>query len=211
MIRTGAVITADIVNSSGIPAEHFAGFAENLKSILTAGGAKFFSFYRGDSFQCYLVDTFPAYRLALKLRAAAISQAEYKTDLKIAIGIADIETPVLRINEAMEKAFVISGRALDNLQKDGRRLAIVSGNTDVNLALEAICRFTDYLFAAITPKQAEVLGLLLENRTQVDIANILGKSQPAISYHVQSMGWNEMEKLIELYDRSIKQINHTDE
>ncbi len=180
-----------------------------LEQLINANQAKFLSFYRGDSFQSYLVDPYPAYRLALRLRTAArIFENQLpgiSTDLKISIGIGGIETPVTQIKTAQGEAFLLSGRGLDELEKTGRRLIIRCGDEKVNTTLETISLFTDYLFDALTYKQAEVLQHLLNNRTQIETAKVLDKSQSTVNRHVQSLGWKQMEELLRLYNQSIQQ------
>src|SRR3712207_452401 len=98
MIVLGAVITADIVNSTAMGSIAASELRTILEQVINANQAKFLSFYRGDSFQSYLVDPYPAYRLALILRTEAKlfenQLPNIKTDLKISIGIGSIETPV---------------------------------------------------------------------------------------------------------------------
>lgn len=209
MIVLGAVITADIVNSTAMGSKAVAELRSILEQLINANQAKFLSFYRGDSFQSYLVDPYPAYRQALSLRAAARifenQLPEIKTDLKISIGIGSIETPVTQIKTAQGEAFLLSGRGLDELEKTGRRLIIRCMDEKVNTTLEVISLFTDYLFEALTYKQAEVLQHLLNNRTQIETAKVLDKSQSTINRHVQSLGWKQMEELLRLYNQSIQQ------
>lgn len=210
MIVLGAVITADIVNSTAMGSKAAGELRSILEQLINANQAKFLSFYRGDSFQSYLVDPYPAYKLALRLRTAARifenQLPDIKTDLKISIGIGSIETPVTQIKTAQGEAFLLSGRGLDELEKTGRRLIIRCGDEKVNTTLETISLFTDYLFDALTYKQAEVLQHLLNNRTQIETAKVLDKSQSTVNRHVQSLGWKQMEELLRLYNQSIQQI-----
>ena len=106
----------------------------------------------------------------------------------------------------MGKAFIISGEELEKLDSRQRRFIMRSENEEINLALEALSYFTDYLFRDLTQKQAEVLQHLLQNRTQTEIANLLDKSQSTINRHVQAMGWGEMEHLLDLYKQCIHKI-----
>lgn len=209
MVVLGAVITADIVNSTAMGSGAAGELRAILEQTINAKQAKFLSFYRGDSFQSYLVDPYPAYQLALILRTEAKlferQLPDIKTDLKISIGIGSIETPVTQIKTAQGEAFVLSGRGLDELEKTGRKLVIRTSDEKGNTALEAISLFTDYLFDSITYKQAEVLQHLLNNRTQIDTAKILDKSQSTVNKHVQSLGWRQMEELLRLYNRTIQQ------
>ncbi len=210
MIVLGAVITADIVNSTAMGSKAAGELRTILEQLINANQAKFISFYRGDSFQSYLVDPYPAYRLALILRTEAKlfenQLQNIQTDLKISIGIGSIETPVTQIKTAQGEAFLLSGRGLYELEKTGRRLIIRTGDEKVNTALEAISLFTDYLFEALTYKQAEVLQHLLNDRTQIETAKVLDKSQSTVNRHVQSLGWKQMEELLKLYNQSIQQI-----
>lgn len=209
MIVSGAVITADMVNSTALGTKAAGELANRLQELISANQAKFLSFYRGDSFQSYLVDPYPAYRLALKLRTEAklfeLEMPEVKTDLKISLGVGSIDTPVLNINNAKGEAFVLSGRGLDELEESGKRMIIRSEKPIVNIALASISLFTDYLFEKLTYKQAEVLQHLLNKRTQIEIAKVLNKSQSTINRHVQSLGWSQMEELLELYNKSVQQ------
>ena len=135
---------------------------------------------------------------------------EVETDLKISIGIGGIDTPVKNINSAMGEAFILSGRGLDEFKKTGRKFIIRSEYPAINIALESISIFTDYLFSHLTIKQVEVLKHLLNNRTQVEIAKILNKSQSTVNRHVQALGWNEMEHLLDIYHKCIQKITQPD-
>ena len=214
MIITGAVITADIVISSLLGTAYVNKLAERLKKLINTNQARLLSFYRGDSFQSYIVDPFPVYKLTLQLRSEAklfrITIPEVETDLKISIGIGGIDTPVKNINSAMGEAFILSGRGLDEFKKTGRKFIIRSEYPAINIALESISIFTDYLFSHLTIKQAEVLKHLLNNRTQVEIAKILNKSQSTVNRHVQALGWNEMEHLLDIYHKCIQKITQPD-
>ncbi len=215
MIVYGAVITADIVNSSLLGKEDINRLADRLKELINANQAKFLSFYRGDSFQCYLVDPYPAYKLALQLRTETKmflpGLSNIETDLRISLGIGGIDTPVKNISSAMGEAFILSGRGLDEIEKSGRKFNVRSENSSINIALETISLFTDYLFSDLTIKQAEVLQNLLNGCTQTEIARILKKSQSTINRHVQALGWSEMEHLLDIYQKCIQKITQPNE
>jgi len=102
-------------------------------------------------------------------------------------------------------AFVLSGTGLDALEKSGRRLLLQSTRPEERIALQSIALFVDYLFNALTGKQAEVLRLLLKGQNQSEIAKALGKSQSTINKHIQVMGWKYLEELLSLYEAEVKQ------
>lgn len=210
MIISGAVITADIVNSSLLPTGSVKWLADRLKELINSNNAKFLSFYRGDSFQSYLVDPYPAYKLAIRMRTEAkLFQKEFpdiELDLKISLGIGGIDTPVTSISSAMGEAFIISGRGLDKFEKTGERFIMKSENNEINIALETISLVTDYLFRDLTTRQAEVLQFLLADYKQIEIAKKIKKSQSTINRHVQALGWSEIEHLLDLYHQCIQKI-----
>lgn len=210
MIQQGAVITADIVNSTAMGSKGLVALSSTLENIIQDNQAKMLSFYRGDSFQSYISDPNEVFRLALLLRTGTRlfgqKNSGIVTDLKISIGIGRIETPVTPQN-AHGETFVLSGRGLDQLERSDRKLLIQSKDPGLNIALESISLFTDYLFDALTYKQAEVLQHLLMGRNQLETAALLNKSQSTINKHIQSLGWKEMEELFRLYHEIIRQIN----
>lgn len=209
MLNLTTVITADIVNSEPSWAKELG---KRLEQTIYASqpAAKVF-FYRGDSFQSYLPDPFSTYRLALKLRNEAIlfekDRPEIKTDVRISIGIGTVEQPITQLATAQGEAFLLSGRSFDELTKKEKRLHMQCSNESINIALQTISLFTDYLFQSLTMKQAEVLEHLLNHRTQTEIAKLVKKSQSTINRHVQSMGWKQIEDLLELYEQSIQLVN----
>ena len=206
-IRT--VITADIVNSEPSWGKELG---KRLEQTIYANQptAKVF-FYRGDSFQSYLPDPFSTYRVALKLRTAAKlfekDRPEIQTDVRISIGIGTVELPITQLATAQGEAFVLSGRGFDKLATSEKCLDMQCGDARTNNTLKAISLFTDYLFQALTMKQAEVLEHLLNYRTQVETAKLLKKSQSTVNRHVQSMGWKQIEGLLDLYEQSIQLLN----
>ena len=68
MINQGAAIRADIVNSISMGGGLIAELSTALENIIQDNQAKMLSFYRGDSFQCYVSDVYAAFHFALLLR-----------------------------------------------------------------------------------------------------------------------------------------------
>lgn len=209
MLNISTVITADIVNSEPSWGKELG---KRLEQTIYANqpAAKVF-FYRGDSFQSYLPDPVSTFRLVLKLRTQAKlfekDRPEVKTDVRMSIGIGAVELPITQLATAEGEAFVISGRSFDALVKGEKRMHLQSSDNKINLTLQSISLFTDYLFQSLTMKQAEVLEQLLNHRTQTETAKWLKKSQSTVNRHVQSMGWRQMEELIDLYEKSIQLLN----
>ena len=202
-----AVITADIVNSTRLKKAEEKMLTSNLSFILKSYK---FEFYRGDSFQAYIPDPKQALKVVLQVRAAAkrLSSGFSSpfTDVRASIGIGNITEPVKDLKTAKGEAFLLSGRAFDEMSKTGKRLRIQSYNEPMNLGLKIIANYADSLFSQLTTKQAAVVFELLMDHNQVETAKRLKKSQPTINRHAQSARWVEINNLIDDYQLFITQL-----
>ena len=211
MNEFSAVITADIVNSSKLNEEELAILATELIGVLKAGKAKN-HFYRGDSFHA-LCRPKHAFVLALKLRAIArvfkpVNENE-QIDIRIAIGLGDVEMPVKNLATAKGEAFILSGRELDVISKSAKRLSIRIADEKLNPGMEAISLIADNIMQKMSSKQAEVILELLNGATEIEIAGKLGKSQSTVNKLKQAAGWNELEQAIKIFSSMLATIHTT--
>jgi hypothetical protein len=195
-----AVITADIVNYTQLRNADQKKIIADLSAILK--GNKF-DFYRGDRFNVYVKNPAGALKLAVRLRVAARKYTQKthsrETDIRISIGIGQVDAPVRSLRTTGGEAFTLSGRTLDAMASSNERLTIISNNNLLNLPLKIIAYFMDYLINQLTSKQADVLTELLNGRNQTQAADHLGKSQATINQHLKSAAWNEIERLLGEY------------
>lgn len=202
----GAIITADIVNSTKLSKAEYKKLEKSLSVLLQDYPHEFF---RGDSFQVFAKSPNDALRLVLQLRAAAIkiSLEETIVDIRASIGIGSVKLPVKSLKTASGEAFVLSGRAFDKMVKE-ERLAIVCDekNKAVNLGLKLIAQFIEFIFQRLTVKQAAVVSELLMKRTQIEAAKKLKKSQATVHKHTQAAGWPQIEMLLKDYENLIQLI-----
>lgn len=203
-----AVLTADIVNSTKLK----PGIEKKLVNILGLVLAKYqFEFYRGDSFQVLVNDAAEALEVALLCRTAAIGISKNSRinlcDIRVSIGLGLVKLPVKTLATAKGTAFVLSGRAFDELLKQDVRLSIAVENGLANVAVEILSAYINALFIAMTGKQAEVIFELLNHKTQQEAAKHLKKSKSTIHQHVIAGGWNEIEKLLQQYKKIVHQLS----
>lgn len=204
----GAVITADIVNSTRLSKAETKKLMKNLLVLLQPHK---YEFFRGDSFQVYVKTPADALLLLLQMRTTAMKlPAETSmpiADIRASIGIGAVKLPLKELRTASDEAFILSGRTFDKM-KPGQRLTITCNekNYTVNLGLGVVAQFIDYLFQRLTTRQASVVAELLMNRTQTETARKLKKSQATIHKHIQSAGWPEIEKLLTEYQLLINSI-----
>jgi len=203
-----AVITGDIVNSTSLEAANEKKLMKLLQDVLITYK---FEFYRGDSFQAFQNNASEALKTALLCRTAAVSLSEDKinifTDVRISIGIAPAKLPLKKISTAKGEAFVLSGRAFDQIAKTTKRLVIVTKNPLANEGLAILADYIDDIFEGMTGKQATVIFGLLKGQTQQTVAGKLKKSKSTIHQLVNSGRWAEIEKLLQQYQNIIKHLS----
>ena len=198
-----AILTADIVNSTKITSPTEKKLLKVLQQLLAAYK---FEFYRGDSFQVYIKNPAEALRIALLCRTAAIniSQDEnFLNDIRISIGIGQVIPPIKILGNAKGQAFILSGRAFDEIVKTGKRLVISSSNALANEAFQIMSDYINAIFNGITGKQAQVIFELLQGQTQLSVASKLKKSKSTINQHVNAGRWLEVSRLLQQYENII--------
>jgi hypothetical protein len=199
-----AVITGDIVNSTRLAAAN----EKKLQRLLQQVFAPYkYEFYRGDSFQLYQKNAHHALTTALLSRTAAISvtaeNGAFTVDVRVSIGIGQVNLPVRKLGTATGEAFLLSGRTFDGMENTGQRLAITCGNAMANEGLQVIASYINAIFAGMTVKQASVIFELLQGQTQQAAALTLKKSTSTINQHTRAGRWPEIEKLLQQYKNII--------
>lgn len=203
-MTVGAVITADIVNSTRLSK---AEYKKLMKDLATIFQGQQYEFFRGDSFQVFIKSPNEALQILLRTRVTAMKLSGSSmpvADIRASIGIGQVKLPVKSFQTATGDVFILSGRAFDKMAKEERTIIVSNEkNKAVNLGLKLVSQFIDYLFQRLTFKQAGVVYELLLDRTQIETAKRLKKSQATVHKHAQAAGWPEMEKLLAEYKNLI--------
>lgn len=193
---TGAVITADIVNSTKLSGMEHKKLIKNLGVVFHDHR---YEFFRGDSFQVFIKTPGEALQVLMKARTTAMKIAGSSAptaDIRASIGIGNVKLPVSSFQTAVGDVFILSGRAFDKMTKDSRLIILCEEKyRAINSGLKVISQFIDYLFQRLTLKQAVVVYELLMEQTQIETAKKLKKSQATIHKHMVAAGWPEIEKL----------------
>jgi hypothetical protein len=205
MLMLHAVLTGDIVNSTLLDATQEKTLLKQLHSILSPHK---YEFFRGDSFQAYIKESTEALQTALLCRTAAIALPDEEksviSDVRISIGIGNVESPVRNLASAKGEAFLLSGRGLDTLGKTEGRLIIVTENKMAGLSLSVISDYINSIYKQMTTKQARVIFELLKGLTQQQVADKLNKSKSTISQHVSAGKWDEIENILDKYKNIVQ-------
>ncbi len=197
-----AVLTGDIINSKQ---GKNPDWLKNLKETLNTFGQEptQWEIYRGDSFQ---LEVTPIQALEAALFIKAHIKKEKHLDVRIAIGIGDKTYTSEQITTSNGTAFSNSGECFDRLKK--MNLAIQTPwpafDEQLNLLLElALLTINGWL-----PATATVVSVALAHQelNQKELAKALNKSQSSISEALSRAGYDELLKLINSYQKNIKQL-----
>ncbi len=211
-MKTGAVLTADIVNSSLLSPKDLDSLKADIEQEFVFSQPAV-QFYRGDSFNV-LVSTEKAMFEVAKLRAFARLKQPHKTkenvDIRIAIGIGQIDEPVLTMANGQGEAFTLSGRELDILSKSNKRLIIRCYDQKAESGLKAIAIYADYILSRLSVQQAQVFLEMLQGVSEKEAAWSLKKSQPTIHKLKKAALWDDFEQILNLYKDIVNDLKPVD-
>jgi len=195
-----AVITGDIVDFTSLNAANREALVKESKDFLQnlnpqKGSAEFF---RGDSFQLIVNNVAEAIHKSIQIRCwfkkGEWSDDKKLLDAKIAIGVGEISYLGDSVLDSDGEAFHLSGRTFDKMENSMFR--IVLPDEHINRQLEIIADLMNVIITDWTKAQAEVVFLLLENKTQQQIALELGVVQSAVNNRIRLSKWKEIERTI---------------
>jgi len=174
-----AIITGDIVNSRKLSSKIWI---DGLKKLLNTFGKNpiEWDIYRGDEFQLEVKNPEDALGVALQIKSYFKS---IKMDVRMSIGLGDMNYKAKKISESNGTAFSRSGEVFETLKKQKINLAINSGNEafddEINLMLRLSLTFMDNWLI----QSAEFVLKAIENPSlsQEEIGVKLGINQAAVS------------------------------
>lgn len=213
-----AVLTGDVIGSTKLAqrtplttlfAEAFATLTRR-KVVLRP-----FEVFRGDSFQG-LVRADSSLWAATLIRARMRAHGEgtgsrrSAVDARIAIGIGQVDRPQRRVATSDGEAFRLSGRLLETLGhgRHQRRLAVEMapalvarhGATVVAMLDELMRRYDAIVSGWTVPAAASIVAQWSVERTQAEIADELGISQPAVSQRLRAANADEARRILKLFE-----------
>jgi hypothetical protein len=193
------ILTGDITGFTRIEPEKREALIQSTKKVFAgwfAEGRAEFS--RGDSFQLMFDEIEPALKRCIQLRCwfkkSYTDKQKTVLDSRMAIGIGDISYFNDSVLDADGEAFHLSGRTFDKMS--GSKLKIVTADDKLNRQLDVITRLMDVIISDWTAGQAEVIFLLLENKTQQQMAAELKIAQSAVNNRIKLSKWKEIEKTL---------------
>ena len=197
-----SVITGDIVNSREANAEEWL---SPLKAFLAQCGQEpaDWEIYRGDSFQ---LKTNPPEALCIALQIKSLIKQIKVLDVRMAIGIGEIDYAGDKITECNGSAFIRSGECFENLKK--KTLAVQTPWKSFDRSANVMIELGLLTMDQWKPISSMVINKMLQKSriSQQDLAKQLGKSQASVSEALKRGGYEEIRKLLRYYEEETEKL-----
>ncbi len=191
--KTIAVISGDIINSTGLSADQFERLLARIKEIQTwmstENPSNAHSIIRGDEFQSVVHDIGNTlrYTLIYRLGIKALGKA---FDSRISFAIARHAELRESVSESMGEAFVLSGRGLKSLKN--HRLVFSSDRAELNTQFDLLFQYLDRQLTDLTARQCEVMLPMLKTTQDLSISELatqLDVATATVSKSLKASGW----------------------
>ncbi len=200
-----AVITGDIVHSQSQPVNKWLPL---LKKALSRYGNQptDWEIYQGDSFQLRIQDPGEALKACMFIKASVKTMKEL--DVRLAIGIGELDFNSSRITEANGSAFVRSGRGYETLKDQKSTMGIFSGVESFDHKMGVILPLMLIAMDNWKPGAAELVVQIIRNpeKSQKEIGALLGITQSSVSERFNRSYLKELLNAEAYYKAQIKQL-----
>ena len=210
IMKIGAIITGDIVDSTKMAAEERNSMLlmlQSLPELLSTFTKIDLEIFRGDSFQIRVWDPVDSLKVALAIRAhiRSFKFAEYNRqwDARMAIGVGTVEYENGTLATSDGEAYRSSGRGLDSIGK--YRLTIKTPWKEVNKDLRVTTAFADDIVSGWTQSQSRVMfQSLTTSLTHAEIGSILGITRQMVDKALRAGKEDLMNLYINRFEELIK-------
>lgn len=198
-----AVLTGDIIDSRNV--ESPQGWIDILKETLNAFGKtpEDWEIYRGDSFQLEL-DAEDAFKAAFHIKAG-IKTIE-QLDVRISIGLGNVEFRANAVTLSNGPAFIHSGEAFDLIQSKKQNLILSCDDEQLTRELNVMLQLAEGLTTDWTKSSAKTMYFSFTHPgiSQIELSKKLGITQPSVSARLRVAHADEIFSLIDYYTYRIK-------
>jgi len=186
----GAIIIGDVVDSRTLDQNSWLPLLEEA----IQGYTNKYDIFRGDSFQLQV-------SLELLFECVFYIKATLKTiglDVRIGIGIGEIDQNKNTIKQSSGEAFILSGIAFDSLEKE--TFFIKTTQDELDITLNLMLQLSSEIANRWTKDMAASIAAALKNPTvnQKDLAKLLHKKyQSQISTKLTKAGFPKIKRVIQ--------------
>ena len=197
-----AIITGDIINSRKGEVQTWLPL---LKKVLNQYGQEpsDWEIFRGDSFQLS-VSPKKAILAAFHIKSA-IRQTK-KHDVRMGIGIGEVRYNSNKTTESNGSAYIRSGECFESLKK--QTLAIKTNNLELDNTINIMLSLVLLTSNGWSSTVSKVIKKNIEHPEikQIEIANLLNKSQSSISEALKRGGFEEIMNMNNYYKEQINKL-----
>ncbi|MES2457325.1 MAG: sigma factor-like helix-turn-helix DNA-binding protein [Bacteroidota bacterium] len=200
-MKIQAVVTGDIIGFTKLAPAKRKKLIEDTSDLLKTWikektNAEIF---RGDSYQVLFEQAKESISRSVQLVCWFKKHSDESNDIhistRISVGVGEVAYLGKNVLNSDGEAFHLSGRNFDTM-KNEEFLSVHTGDSEKNEGIEIILNFVNKYLGNWTIAQAEVIFLLLEGKTQQEIAEQLNLTQPSVNSRLKSAGWKEFEPAI---------------
>ncbi|HTD97913.1 MAG TPA: SatD family protein [Mucilaginibacter sp.] len=193
------VITGDIINFTSTAVDNREALIIKTSRLIKSWVSKpeYAEIFRGDSFQLLFDDIHETLKRSIQLRCwfkQNAAENQNPLDARISIGIGEVAYFGNSVLDADGEAFHLSGRAFDDMKTTRDYFQILTPDETLNDQLKVILNLANITISQWTKNQAEVIFLLLEGKTQQEMADELQIAQSAVNNRIKLSRWKEIDK-----------------
>ena len=195
-----SVVTGDIANSTSIAADKREELIERTGTLIKSWVNKpeYAEIFRGDSFQLLFDDVAEALKRSIQIRCWLKSYQDGtgkdSLDARLSIGVGEVAYFGKSVLDSDGEAFHLSGRAFDEMKATQNYFQVSTNDPELNEQLNIILNLANIIITQWTKNQAEVIFLLLEGKTQQEMADELKIAQSAVNNRIKLSRWKEIDK-----------------
>lgn len=195
-----SVVTGDIANSTSIAADKREELIERTGTLIKSWVNKpeYAEIFRGDSFQLLFDDVAEALKRSIQIRCWLKSYQDGtgkdSLDARLSIGVGEVAYFGKSVLDSDGEAFHLSGRAFDEMKATQNYFQVSTNDPELNEQLNIVLNLANIIISQWTKNQAEVIFLLLEGKTQQEMADELKIAQSAVNNRIKLSRWKEIDK-----------------
>jgi DNA-binding CsgD family transcriptional regulator len=195
------VVTGDITNFTSIRVDEKEDLITQTSCLIKSWVSRpeYAEIFRGDSFQLLFDDAGTTLYKSIQIRCWLKQHTEDQRpplDARISIGFGKVDYFGTSVLDADGEAFHLSGRAFDEMKSTHQYFQVSTPDEALNKQLRVILSLANIIISQWTKNQAEVIFLLLNGKTQQEMADKLKIAQSAVNNRIKLARWKEIDKTI---------------
>lgn len=199
------VLAGDIIGSKKNQPDDYLKIIEPI--LKKYSKKNMFQIYRGDSFQAWIKEPEMALHCVIELKAAL--KRSSTLDVRIAIGLGDIELIENNIAKSTGSALTNSGELLDTLKAKEQEIMVCSDST-IDHYMNIILKLALLYMNSWTENGAATVYEMFKHPhiTQEELGKKLGVQQATASRRLDRANWQETQELLNIFKRYYKDVSH---